>query len=102
MLSQLHKGRVFYYAQIMPTIPQFEVVECRVRTITETYFVGIEKRTEHAMLFDNVRLGKDVFLDREECLKMVSDAEYEYFKQFRTVTKINEDFEIVEEETTES
>ena len=101
MLNQLYKGRAVYYAQIMPTIPQFEVIECRLRTIADTYFVGIEKGTEHAMLFGNKRLGQDVFLEREQCLKMVSDAEYEYFKQFRTVTTINENFEIVQKDEDE-
>ena len=64
-----------YYAQMMPTIPQFEMLELSVRTITESWFVGIEKKSKHAYLFSNKAINKTVFYSRKECLDIVKKAE---------------------------
>jgi len=71
----LTKGQIVYYARIMQSVDIYELLELRVRTATDEYFVGTEKRTKHAYLFGNSCLDKIVFLDRKDALKLVKDAE---------------------------
>lgn len=73
-------GDIVYYAQIMPTIPIFEVLELKIRTINESnlndkWFVGTENHTKHAYLFEYDSINKTVFLNREEALKIVKQEE---------------------------
>lgn len=39
-----------YYAQILPRVGVYNVLEIIVRGVYDTYFVGIEKRDKHAYL----------------------------------------------------
>ena len=71
----INKGDVLYYAQMMPTVPLFEVLELKVRTVDDTWFVGIDKTSKHAYLFSNNNIGEIIFKNRKECLKVVTEAE---------------------------
>lgn len=70
-------GDKLYYAQILPQVGIYEVLELKIRTIaekidnTESYFVGIEKKDKHALLFHFSSLERNVFKDRTECLRLV-------------------------------
>lgn len=66
---------VVYYARIMPTVGVYEILELKIRTIEETYFVGIDKQTKHAYLFPNSYMDKLVFKARKSALKVVKEAE---------------------------
>ena len=74
-MKQLTKGQVLYYARIMPTVGLYEVEELKIRTVTDEYFVGIEKNTKHAYLFGYSTIGKYVFKDRKLALNLVKEAE---------------------------
>ena len=69
------KGQIVYYARIIETAGIYEVLELKIRTIEETYFVGTEKNTKHAYLLSNSYLDKLVFKDRKRVLKLVKEAE---------------------------
>jgi hypothetical protein len=71
----LKKGQIVYYARIMPTVGIYEVLELKLRTVTGEYFVGTEKREKHAYLFGYSTLGKYIFEDRQDALKVVKEAE---------------------------
>lgn len=71
----INKGDILYYAQMMPTIPLFEVIEVKVRTVEDTWFVGMDKRSKHAYYFNNDDLNRVVFRSRKECLDVVLEAE---------------------------
>ena len=71
----LSKGDVVYYARIMPTVGIYEVLELKLRTIEETFFVGTEKSTKHAYLFGNSALNKMIFHNRKSALNLVKEAE---------------------------
>lgn len=71
----LSKGQMVYYARIMPTVGIYEVLELKVRTVEDTYFVGTEKKLRQAFLLSNSYLDKLVFKDRKSALKLVKEAE---------------------------
>ena len=69
------KQDILYYARIVPKTGIYEVCELLIRTVEETYFVGIDKRDKHAYLFLYSDINKAVFENRKEALKKVKDAE---------------------------
>ena len=71
----LTKGQIVYYARIIPPVGMYEIYELKIRTVEETYFVGVDKKTKHAFLFGNHALDKIVFNDRKDALKIVKEAE---------------------------
>lgn len=74
-MKQLTKGQVVYYARIMPTVGVYEVLELKIRTVEDDYFVGTEKRSKHAYLFENSTIDKHIFKDRKLALDLVKEAE---------------------------
>ena len=70
----MQKGDIVYYARLIPNI-LYEICELKIRTVTETYFVGTEKETKHAFLFSLKAIDKDVFYNRNDALNKVKDAE---------------------------
>ena len=71
----MKKKDILYYARIVPRTGIYEVCELLIRTIEETYFVGIDKRDKHAYLFLYSDINNTVFENRKEALKKVKDAE---------------------------
>ncbi len=71
------KGDIVYYARIFPKTGTFEVDELRIRTVEETYFVGTEKDSRQAFLFSYDAMDDEIFLDRDEALAKVKQAEKE-------------------------
>ncbi len=74
-MAQLKKKDKLYYARILPRVGVFEVCEIIVRTVTDTWFAGIDKRDKRAYLFSYSDIGKTVFYERETALRNVIDAE---------------------------
>ena len=64
-----------YYARIIPKSGIYDVCELIIRTITNDYFVGIDKKDKHAYLFPYSALDSIVFYDRELALDKVQLAE---------------------------
>lgn len=64
-----------YYARIIPKSGIYDVCELIIRTITDDYFVGIDKMDKHAYLFPYSALDNIVFYDRELALDKVQLAE---------------------------
>lgn len=74
-MEQLKKNEKMYYARIFPEVEMYEIEEIVVRTISDTWFVGIDKREKHAYLFSYNDIGNIVFLDRNVALEKVKNAE---------------------------
>lgn len=69
-------GQTMYYAQIMPSLGIYEVLEGKVRTVDEDWFCILEKRTDgYARLFENSHFGKTVFNNRGLALEKVLEAQ---------------------------
>lgn len=84
------KGDVYYYARIHPATGIYEVDELCIRTVEETYFVGTEKRTKQAFLFNYDELEETVFLDRTKALDLVKAAEAEFKDKKKFTTDYDE------------
>ena len=75
-MNEIHKiGDIVYYARIMPTLGIYDVCELKIRTITDTYFVGMDKRDKRAYLFSYNAVGKCIFSNRKDAVEKVIAAE---------------------------
>lgn len=73
----LKKKDIVYYARIIPSSHIYEICELIVRTVGDTWFVGIDKRDKRAYLLNNDKIDKEVFINRKDALEKVRDAEIE-------------------------
>ena len=80
--KRIKKGKIIYYSQCLEPCAIFEVLELKIRTICENWFVGIENKTKHAYLFYEKDIGKCIFFDREDALSVVKAAEKNCKKKF--------------------
>ena len=75
-MNEIHKiGDIVYYARIMPTLGTYDVCELKIRTVTDTYFVGTDKRDKRAYLFSYNAVGKYIFSNRKDAVEKVITAE---------------------------
>lgn len=72
---EIKKKDVLYYAQILPSVGIYHVLEMKVATVYDTYFAVTEKRDKHRYLFNYEDVGKTIFFNRSECLEKVKYAE---------------------------
>lgn len=75
MTKCITKKDKLYYARIIPSTGIYEVCELTVRTVTGSWFSGVDKRDKHVYLFDFDALDNTVFEDRGTALKLVQNAE---------------------------
>ena len=69
-MNEIHKiGDIVYYARIMPTLGIYDVCELKIRTVTDTYFVGTDKRDKRAYLFSYNAVGKCIFSNRKDAVE---------------------------------
>lgn len=74
-MSDLKKNQIVYYTRILPSSSIYDVLELKIRTVEEDWFVGIEKRDKQAFLFLDAAINKTIFTDRNKALKVAKDAE---------------------------
>ena len=71
-MNEIHKiENIIYYARIMPTLGIYDVCELKIRTVTDTYFVGTDKRDKRAYLFSYNAVGKCIFSNRKDVVEKV-------------------------------
>ena len=75
MSNELQIGDIVYYARIMPTLGIYDVCELKIRTIADTYFVGMDKRDKRAYLFSYNAVGKYIFSNRKDAVEKAIVAE---------------------------
>lgn len=75
MTKVINKGDIVYYSRIMPTLGIFDVYELIVRTVSDTYFVGMEKRDKKVFLFSYSTIGDIVFFHRKDAVDKAMIAE---------------------------
>ena len=71
----LIKGDIVYYARIMPTLGIYDVCELKIRTVSDTYFVGTDKRDKKVFLFSYSAIGDIVFSHRKDAVDKAMIAE---------------------------
>ena len=58
-----------------PTVGIYDVCDLTVRTVTDTYFVGMDKRDKHEYLLGFNTVGEVVFDSKKVALNKVHEAE---------------------------
>ena len=86
-MQELTKGQKVYYARIFESVGMFEVIDLKIRAVEDTWFVGTEQRTKQAFLFGMNAIDKTVFLDRQQALDLVLDAQEKYKKTHKDKDK---------------
>lgn len=66
---RLKKKDQVFYLRILPEQDIKEILRLTLRTVTDSYFVGIEEKEQHAFLFYYSDIGKLVFLTYGEVLE---------------------------------
>lgn len=69
------KGDVVYYSQCLEPVGVFEVLELTIRTVEDSWFVGIEKKEKQALLFSYKDIDRCIFFDRKDALMTVKEAQ---------------------------
>ena len=77
-MASLKLKDTVYYARIIPSSFIFDVLELKIRTVDDGWYVGIEKRDKQAFLFLEEDIGSKIFIKRTDCLKVVKKAQKEY------------------------
>lgn len=74
-MKVLNKGDILYFSRIIPKTGIYDVCELYIRTVEETYFVGIDKKYKQAHIFGHDRINEDIFDNRKDALNKVQRAE---------------------------
>ena len=74
-MKVIEKGDKLYYTRIFPTVGIYDVCDLTVRTVTDTYIVGMDKRDKHEYLLGFNTVGEVVFDSRKVALNKVHEAE---------------------------
>ena len=74
-MKVLNKGDILYFSRIIPKTGIYDVCELYIRTVEETYFVGIDKKDKQAHIFGYDRINEDIFDNRKDALNEVQRAE---------------------------
>lgn len=74
-MSELKKKDVVYYTRILPSSNVYDILEIKIRTVEDNWFVGIEKRDKQAFLFHDADIDKTVFTNRNKALEVIKQAE---------------------------
>ena len=74
-MPQLKRKDTVYYARIIPNTGIYEVCELIVRTVSDDYFAGMDKRDKRTYLFSYNAIGNTVFINRKDALSKVKIAE---------------------------
>lgn len=64
-----------YYARAIPSSDIYDICELIIRTVEDTYFVGVDKDSKQAYLLSNSEIGKTVFKERKDALEKIRSLE---------------------------
>ena len=78
----IKKGTVVYYAQCLEQVGVFEVLELTLRTVEDTWCVGVETKEKQAHLFYKKDIDKHIFFNRHDALMTVKEAEFNCKRKF--------------------
>ena len=88
--NPLTKGDIVYYTRIMPNLGIFDVYDVKIRTITDTWFSGVEKRDKKVFLFPFSAIGEYIYLNRKDAVDTATNAEENNKKVISTETYYEE------------
>lgn len=75
MKDKIKSNDTLYYAQIIPSLCQYNILDMKIETLYNTYFACTEKREKRRYLFNYTDIDKIIFTDRVKALEVVCEAE---------------------------
>ena len=75
MIKSVKINDMLYHARVHKSLDLYDLDELKVRTVADTYFVGVEKHTKRATLLPYSAIGDTVFFNRSEALDKVKKME---------------------------
>lgn len=72
---KVRKNDVFYYTRIIPNCEIYDVLEIKIRSVYDDYFVGVEKIDQHVFLFYYSNIDKILFRDRKIAVNKANESE---------------------------
>ena len=75
--QQISKGTKVYWTRIHPQICVYDLYDLTVRSVYDTYFVAVDKKSKQSYLFPYDAIDKVVFFDRSVALEVVKEKEGE-------------------------
>ena len=64
-----------YWARVLPKIQVYDLYELKVRTLYDTYFVCVDKRTKQSYMFSYHNINKTIYVVREDALEHIKSEE---------------------------
>jgi len=64
-------GDKVYFCSIIPNCHIYEVLELIIRTVADTWAVGVDNHTKHAFLFGYDMIGKCIFIHHYEAQETI-------------------------------
>jgi len=65
----MEKGDIVYYCQVVPNCSIYEILELKLRTIENDYYVGVDEKTKQAQIFTPSMIDVYVFRHRSDALE---------------------------------
>lgn len=74
-MKVLSKKDIVYYARIVPSSGIYDLYELIIRTVEDTYFVGVDKKDKRAYLFGYDAIDDYIFTNRKDAINRLREAE---------------------------
>ena len=78
--ENIKTGQIMYWARILPKIQTYDLYELKVRTLYDTYFVAVDKRSKQSYIFPYKDINKTIFIKREDALNCIKSEESKRWK----------------------
>ena len=74
----MEKGDVVYMCDVVPNCSIYEVFELTLRTVEDTYAVGVDKKSKQAYMFTPDMIGDYVFNHRIDAVDALKGFKEKY------------------------
>ena len=71
----LKVGQIMYWTRVHPQINIFDLYDLQIRTLYDTYFACVDKRTKQSYVFSYNDVNKTIFINRDEALVIINKLE---------------------------
>lgn len=71
----MKKNDIVYYARIIPKSGIYDLCELKVRTVADTWFVGVDKKDKRAYILSFDESGITFFNHRKDALEKLREVE---------------------------
>ena len=71
----MKKGDTIYFTRMLSGSDGCDVYDCRVRTVAESWFTIIDKRSKQVFLLDMSDIGKRALSNRNEAVSRAQELE---------------------------